>query len=480
VNVTIRADAAQSSIGRRTFLTGGVAALALPACASGARPALRGADPFAPMQAIIAAIAPAQIGPERVDLSHPRDGISAPEDSRPIIQSAIDRMHAAGGGTVALGAGNWLSDGPIRLKSGVCLHLDEGAHLRFSGNPDSYLPPVLTRWEGTEAYTYSPMLFADGQSDIAITGKGVMDGQGKANFLPWRSDQNPIKAILRDMGRDGVPVGQRIFVGERRLRPHFVQFRRCQRVLIDGPTFIDSPFWMIHPLYCEDVIIRNITCISRHINSDGIDPDSSRRVLIEDCDFDVGDDGVSIKSGRDQDGWRVGLPSEDIVIRNCRYSGDTGGGVAIGSEMSGGVRRVYVDGFDLPKASHTLYFKANLDRGGMIEEIFIRRIRAGEVKSVLVFSNAYHSYRGGNFPPVFRNVLVDDVVVEKAMIGISVQGHPSAPVTNVRIAAMTIGSAQYPLTISDSENVALSSVTANGRAVTLADAIPVDADLVGH
>lgn len=432
------------------------------------------------MALIIASIQPVKIPARRADIALQPEQANFAQDARPQIQMAIDAMHAKGGGTVVLAAGQWLSDGPIRLKSGVCLHLEDSAHLRFSGNGESYLPPVLTRWEGTEAYTYSPMLFADGQSDVAITGKGVIDGQGKANFLPWRDGQNPAKAVLRDMGRDGVPVEQRLFVGERRLRPHFVQFRQCQRVLIDGPTFIDSPFWMIHPLYCEDVIIRNITCISRHINSDGIDPDSSRRVLIENCDFDVGDDGVSIKSGRDQDGWLVGLPSEDIVIRNCRFSGNTGGGVAIGSEMSGGVRRVYVDGFDLPKASHTLYFKANLDRGGVIEDIFIRRIRAGHVKSVLVFSNAYHSYRGGNFPPVFRNVQVEDVVVDKAVIGISVQGHPRAPVSHVCLTGMTIGSAQYPLKISDSENITLSSVTANGRAVTLADASPVDAGLVGH
>lgn len=432
------------------------------------------------MNRMIAGIRPPVIPSRRHELGVLPQQADWAQDGRAAIQAAIDEMQAAGGGTVALAAGRWFSDGPIRLKSGVGLHLDEGAHLRFSGNAESYLPPVLTRWEGTEAYTYSPMLFADGESDIAITGTGVIDGQGKACFLPWRDSQNPIKAILRDMGRDGVPVEDRVFVGERRLRPHFVQFWRCQRVLIDGPTFIDSPFWMIHPLYCEDVIIRNITCISRHINSDGIDPDSSRRVLIENCDFDVGDDGVSIKSGRDQDGWRVGLPSEDIVIRNCRFSGDTGGGVAIGSEMSGGVRRVYVDGFDLPRASHTLYFKANPDRGGVIEDIFIRNIRAGDVKSVLVFSNAYHSYRGGDFPPVFRNVLVEDVAVREAVIGISIQGHPRAPVSNVAIAGMTIGRAQYPLTISDSENITLSSVTANGRAVTLADASPVDADLVGH
>jgi polygalacturonase len=457
-----------------------VAIAALPGCASDLASGIAGRFPGAAMNEVIASIRPPIIPPRRRRLAVSSQQAGWAQDTRPAIQTAIDEMHAAGGGTVVLTAGQWLSDGPIRLKSSVGLHLDKGAHLRFSGNAESYLPPVLTRWEGTEAYSYSPMLFADGQSDLAITGKGVIDGQGKANFLPWRDSQNPIKTILRDMGRDGVPVEERLFVGERRLRPHFVQFRRCQRVLIDGPTFIDSPFWMIHPLYCEDVIIRNITCISRHINSDGIDPDSSRRVLIENCDFDVGDDGVSIKSGRDQDGWRVSLPSEDIVIRNCRFSGDTGGGVAIGSEMSGGVRRVFVDGFDLPRASHTLYFKANLDRGGMIEDIFIRRIRAGEVKSVLVFSNAYHSYRGGNFPPLFRNVLVEDVVVEKAVIGISVQGHPRAPVSNVRLSGMTIGSAQYPLTISGGENVVLSSVTANGRSVTLADARSVDADLVGH
>lgn len=468
-------------INRRNLLSGGIASGALTACAMNPKSAGAGtADPFAAIAGIVDSIALPRIVDRHDEITLAPASANWAQDTRQQIQSAIDRMHEAGGGTVALAAGKWLSDGPIRLKSGVRLHLAQDAHLRFGGNAESYLPPVLTRWEGTEVYTYSPMIFADGQSDIAITGTGTIDGQGEANFLPWRSGQNPIKKILRDMGRDGVPVKDRVFVGERRLRPYFVQMRKCNRVLIDGPTFIDSPFWMIHPLYCEDVIVRNITCISRHINSDGVDPDSSRRVLIENCDFDVGDDGVSVKSGRDQDGWRVGLPSENIVIRNCRYSGGTGGGVAIGSEMSGGVRNVYVDGFDLPKASHTLFFKANLDRGGMIENVYIRNIRAGEVKSVLVFSNAYHSYRGGQFPTVFRNVLVEDVVVGKAEIGISIQGHPQAPVQNIAINGMTIGTAQYPLKISDSEDITLRGVIANGRTVTLADAVPVDAELVGH
>ncbi len=439
-------------------------------------PLVSSEDPFEAVDRIIRSIQTTSF-PERAEVVPRKEGS---KNCLPAIQATIDRVQAEGGGTVVLGKGLWLADGPLRLKSNVRLHLEDEAILRFLPNPESYLPPVLTRWEGTEVYTYSPFIFADGQTNIAITGKGTIDGQGEKYWLPWRKTQKPIQKILRDMGRDGVPVEERVFVGERRLRPYFVQFRNCSRVLVDGPTFIDSPFWMIHPLYSTDVIIRNSKFISRHINSDGVDPDSSQRVLIENCDFDVGDDGVSIKAGRDQDGWRVGKPSEDIVIRNCVYSGDTGGGVAIGSEMSGGVRNVFVDGFTLPKASHTLFFKANLDRGGLIENVHIRNIRGGEVKSVLVFSNAFHSYRGGNFPPKFRKVTVEDVVVDKARIGISIQGHEDAPVEQIAIRNFTVRHVEHPLKMSDAKDVELDRVMMNGQGVTVKDAAQVDSELVGN
>jgi polygalacturonase len=432
-------------------------------------------DPFAAVEAILRGIATTRF-PERVQTVSNLEG----RDSRPAIQAAIDELHGRGGGTVVLEGGLWICDGPVRLKSNVRLHVEAGAHLQFLPNPESYLPPVLTRWEGTEVYSYSPMIHADGQENIAITGEGTIDGQGKQHWLPWRQTQDPIKNILRDMGRDGIPVEDRVFIGERRLRPCLVQFRNCRRVLVDGPTFIDSPFWMIHPLYCEDVIVRNSRFVSRHVNSDGVDPDSSRRVLIENCDFEVGDDGVSLKSGRDQDGWRVGRPTEDVVIRNCRYSGNTGGGVAIGSEMSGGVRNVYVDGFDLPEASHTLFFKANLDRGGVIENIFIRNIRGGRVKTVLVFSNTYHSYRGGNHPPTFRDVLVENVSVEEATIGISIQGHDEAPVERVTVRNFRVTQAAVPLTLSEVREIELKDVWIDGKTISIADAAPVDSKLVGY
>ena len=461
-------------IDRRTALGGLMAGAAFPlgACRTLPQPDEADwlADPWVRADRIVAAIRPVAIPTRRFTLA---DFAPDPADARPAILAAIGAAHAAGGGRVILPAGVHLSAGPIHLRSHVELHLEAGAILRFLPGEALYFPPVRTRWEGTECYTLSPMLYAEDCENIAVTGPGTIDGQGAAHWLPWRASQKAAQTRLRDMGRDGVPVEQRIFTGEHRLRPHFVQFNRCKRVLLDGPTLIDSPFWMVHPLLSEDVIIRNIRCKSDHVNSDGIDPDSSRRVLIENCDFDVGDDGVSLKSGRDQDGWRVGVPTEDVVVRGCTYSGHAGGGMAIGSEMSGGVRNVFVDGFRIAKARHTLYFKANPDRGGRISDVFIRNISAGETASLLVFTNAYHSYRGGDFPTVFERVLIENVAVGKTGAGISIGGHPRAPVRDVVIRGVRMGSAAQPLMLSHAEGIVIEAVTANGGAVTLRDAVPV-------
>ena len=436
-------------------------------------------DPWAEAERIVASIRPTDIPDRDFDPAAFAEMTPGDGDARPAIQAAIEAAHAAGGGRVVLPAGLWLSDGPVHLRSNVALHVSEGAHLRFLPTVEKYLPAVLTRWEGTEVWTYSPLLYAENCENVAVTGPGVIDGQGEKYWLPWRQTQRPIQRALRDMGRDGVPVAERIFTGERRLRPYFVQFNRCRRVLVDGPTLIDSPFWMVHPLYCEDVIVRNTKFVSGHLNSDGVDPDSSRRVLIEGCDFNVGDDGVSLKSGRDQDGWRVGRPTEDVVVRNCVYSGHAGGGMAIGSEMSGGVRNVYVDGFQIAKARHTLYFKANLDRGGLITDIHIRNIKAGETSSLIVFTNDYHSYRGGDAPPRFERVSIANVTSAKTGAGVSIDGHETAPVRHVALRNIVMGEAAFPLKLSNAEAVSLENVIANGRPLSLADAVPVDNDKLG-
>jgi len=462
---------------RALFLSGAAASgVALLGCDRADKRAP--SDPWIEADALAASIRRPRIPARQVTISD--RGAVPGADARPVIMAAIKELAGQGGGRIIIPPGLWLSDGPLHFESNIELHVQDGAHLQFLPNPESYLPPVFTRWEGTEVFTYSPFIFAQNKNNVALTGKGRIDGQGAQYWLPWRDTQNPIKKVLRDMGRDGEPVENRVFIGERRLRPHFVQFHGCEQVLIEDVEIVDSPFWLVHLVYCSDVVVRGIRCISQHINSDGVDPDSSRRVLIENCDFNVGDDGVSIKAGRDQDGWRVGRPCEDIVVRNCVFSGDTGGGVAIGSEMSGGVRNVYVDGFRLPKAKHTIYFKANLDRGGMIRDVFIRNIEAGDVHSVLVFSNNYHSYRGGNFPTDFRDVYVENVTADKAVIGISIQGNETVPVRRVTVRDMVVGAADFPVKTRHVDNITLEGVVMNGRAITIADAVDVDTGLVGH
>ncbi|WP_179957427.1 glycoside hydrolase family 28 protein [Exilibacterium tricleocarpae] len=393
----------------------------------------------------------------------------AGSDSLPAIKNAIAACNAAGGGRVVVPAGLWRLDGPIHLQSDMALHLERGAHIRFSGDREFYKPLVRTRWEGTEVYNYSPMIFGNGLRNVAITGPGIIDGQGAANFLPWRKKQKADKNRLRQMGHDGVPVEQRVFGDGHWLRPQFVQFYNCRQVLIDGPTLIDSPFWVMHLVYCDQAIVRNVTVNSTHINSDGVDPDSSTNVLIENCNFNVGDDGVAIKSGRDQDGWRVGRPSRNIVVRNCEYTGNTGGGMAIGSEMSGGVSDVYVENYKIPRSNHALYFKSNLDRGGNISNIHIRDIQAERAASVIIFTNDYHGYRGGNHPPRFENVSIRNVNCREARVGLHIIGHPRAPVRNIALEDVIIGRAEIPMQIRDIENLSFDNVQINGLTQEVVD-----------
>lgn len=405
--------------------------------------------------------------PERdFDVGTPGSGATN-ADRRAALQATIDAAGAAGGGTVKIPAGRWFCDGPLILRSRVALDLAAGSHLVFSGNSASYLPEVLTRWEGTEVWTYSPMIFADGLTDVAITGTGRIDGQGAENFLPWRERQKPDQDALRQMGHDGKPVNERRFGAGHWLRPHFIQFRNCRHVLVEGVELVDSPFWVTHLLYCDQATVRNVSVVSRHINSDGVDIDSSTNVLVEGCRFDVGDDGVAIKSGRDQDGWRVDRPSRDIVIRGNEYQGDTGGAMAIGSEMSGGVSDVYVERYRLERAHHALYFKANLDRGGKIERVYIRDIDAGRVENLLIFTNDYHSYRGGNYPTRFENVEVRNVRCREAGVGLSIVGHVRAPVRNVKVTNLEIDEARTPLRIEHVENLQFDRVVINGRELSV-------------
>ena len=267
------------------------------------------------------------------------------------IKKAIDECSGKGGGRVVIPAGTFLT-GAVHLKSNVNLYLAKGATLKFSMNPQDYLPIVKTRWEGMDLMHLSPFIYAYEQENIAVTGEGTLDGQGKSFFWKWHGNpkyggnpdvlsQKPARARLYEMMEKGVPVEQRIFGGEKDyLRPQFIQPYKCKNVLIEGVTIVDSPMWEIHPLLCENVTVRKVHINSHGPNNDGCDPESCKDVLIEDCYFDTGDDCIAIKSGRNEDGRKANVPTENVIVRGCQMR-DGHGGITIGSEISGGVRNVF-------------------------------------------------------------------------------------------------------------------------------------------
>jgi polygalacturonase len=385
-------------------------------------------------------------------------------DARAALAQALAACAAAGGGRVVIPAGEFFCAGPVHLQSHVNLHLAEGSVLKFGADPAHYLPLVLTRWEGTELMAHSPRIYARDATGIAITGRGIIDGNARETLALMKSQKpGDGSAALRQMGAAGTPVAERRFGADRWLRPSMIQPFNCTGVLIEGVTVRDSTFWCVHPTLCRNVTVRGLTVESLNANNDGCDPDSCADVLIEDCTFATGDDAIAIKSGRDQDGWRVGRPSENIVIRRCvmrsRHSA-----LCIGSEMSGGVRNVFLEDCTLSSVSSAFYFKANLDRRGVVEHVRARRLSADQVREGFVrFETGYHGYRGENHPPVFRDFVIEDLTCREATAyGLYLEGVPAAPIRDVIIRRATIDQATVPLWLRQFENLRLEDVKING------------------
>src|SRR5580658_2468187 len=271
------------------------------------------------------------------------------KDSTEAIAKAIAACAAAGGGRVVVPEGVFLT-GAIHLKSGVNLHVTKNATLLFNRDPKLYLPVVFTRWEGTECMNYSAFLYAFEQTNIAISGEGTLDGNADCDhWWNWSGKGGcgkkgePTQAVARNAlmaaGDKDVPVKDRVYGEGSWLRPNFIQPYRCTNVLIEGVTIRNSPMWEINPVLSKNVTVRNVKIASHGPNNDGCDPESSSDVLIENCEFDTGDDCIAIKSGRNRDGRRVAVPSQNIIVRNCVMK-DGHGGVTIGSEASGDVRNI--------------------------------------------------------------------------------------------------------------------------------------------
>ena len=368
-------------------------------------------------------------------------------DSTEAIRKAVEACHAAGGGRVVVPAGVFHT-GAIHLLSNVNLYVSEGATLKFSPDPAKYLPVVYTRFEGTECMNYSPLIYAFEQENIAVTGGGTLDGSASdENWWAWNrkgsgGEDAPARADIRkllDYGERGVPVRERVFGQGHHLRPNFIQPYRSRNVLVEGVHIVNSPMWEIHPVLSSNVTVRGVRITSHGPNNDGCDPESSRDVLIEDCVFDTGDDCIAIKSGRDNDGRRVGLPSENIVIRDCTMK-DGHGGVVIGSEISGGCRNVFAENcrMDSPRLDRALRFKSNARRGGTVENVFVRNVEVGRVaEAILTIDFMYETGPNGPYKPVVRNVELQNVRSASSPRVMWIASWPGAVIEDVRFVDCT-------------------------------------------
>ncbi|MDY7094841.1 MAG: glycoside hydrolase family 28 protein [Acidobacteriota bacterium] len=411
--------------------------LGLPAW--GETPPAGAADPWQRLPAILAAIE-APTFPDRdvsiLDFGAVGDGES---DATAAIREAIAACSKAGGGRVVVPAGDYLT-GPIHLQSNVELHLEEGATLRFSQDPNDYLPLVLSRWEGVELMNYSPLVYAFEETNIAVTGAGTLDGQaGPEHWWPWKADdhpqsQRPDRDQLFAQAEAGVPVSERVYGAGHYLRPSFLQPYRSKNVLIEGITIRNAPMWVIHPVLSQNVIVRDVTIISHGPNNDGCNPESSSDVLIEDSFFDTGDDCIAIKSGRNADGRRLDTPSERIVVRGCQMRAGHGG-VTIGSEVSGSVRDVFVEQTHMssPELDRGIRIKTNAVRGGVIENVFVRDVEIGETGAAIHIDMQYEEGADGPFRPVVRNLLIERLTVDRAEHAFFVRGLDVAPVRGLEV-----------------------------------------------
>ena len=362
------------------------------------------------------------------------------------IQKAIDQCSKKGGGKVIVPAGQKFLTGAITLKSGVNLVVEEGAVLEFAFEPELY-PIVETSWEGLECFNLSPCVYAFGAKDIAITGKGTIDGGGSNDtWWPWNgnprfgwkegmiSQRIESRPRLLKNGEDGIPMynekgersPERVFGPKDGLRPQLVSFNKCEGILLEDVTLLRSPFWVIHPLHSTDITVRRVKMINDGPNGDGCDPECCDRVLIEDCFFNTGDDCIAIKSGRNRDGRERNMPSKNIIIRNCEMKNGHGG-VVIGSEISGGCQNVFAHDcvMDSPELERVLRIKTNSCRGGIIENINMKDIKVGVCKESVLKINLDYEHNEvccrGYYPTV-RNVYMENVTSEKSKYGVQIIG----------------------------------------------------------
>lgn len=389
-------------------------------------------------------------------------------DNTKAIADAIAACNKAGGGRVVVPAGTWLT-GPIHFKSNVNLYLEENAVLNFTDNPADYLPAVMTSWEGLECYNYSPLVYAFECENVAITGKGMLKPKmdtWKVWFKRPQPHLNALKELYTKASTDVPVIERQMAVGENNMRPHLIHFNRCKNVLLDGFMIRESPFWTIHLYMCDGGVVRNLDVKAHGHNNDGVDLEMSRNFLVEDCTFDQGDDAVVIKAGRNRDAWRLNTPCENIVVRNCHIlKGHTL--LGIGSEISGGIRNVYMHDCTAPNSVMRLFFvKTNHRRGGFIENIYMENVKAGNAQRVLEIDTEV-LYQWKDLVPTYEEritridgIYMDNVSCESADAVYELKGCAKLPAKNVRIKDVNVGAVKkFVKKVNNVENVVEKNLT---------------------
>ena len=397
------------------------------------------------------------------------------------IQQAIDDAHTAGGGKVVIPPGEYVT-GALELKSNVELHLDKDAKLCFIRNKtNEYYPLRLSRWEGVECMNFSPFVYADKCENIAITGEGILDGMANEfNWMPWKfgyfgeTDQEIQRQRLFKFGADGVPVAERVFDDTiSTLRPPFIQFYNSRNIRLTNIRIANSPFWEINPVLCENVWVKGVQIETDLYNNDGVDPESTKNVLIEDCFFLTGDDCIAIKSGRNEDGRRIAVPTENVIVRNNKFANGHGG-ITIGSEISGGVHDVFAVGnhFDSPNLDYPVRFKTNAMRGGILENVYVKNSVVNKARLAVVHADFfYEEGHNGEFLPRLANITIDGFKTAEngsidAKNAFFLKGFDDAPIQNVTFKDMQLTGVKGAAEMASIRNLTYDNVTVNGQKET--------------
>lgn len=386
------------------------------------------------------------------------------------FRKAVEACFKAGGGRVVVPAGEWHT-GPIHLKSNVCLYLSDGAVVRPVDDPELYLPAVPTSWEGMECYNYSPLVYAYECVNVGIAGPGTIAPHMDLWKKWFRRPKPHMDALKRlyDMAATDVPVEKRQMAeGENHLRPHLIQFNRCRNVSLLDFKIRESPFWTIHLYHCDGAVARGLDVRAHGHNNDGIDIEMTSNVLVENCTFDQGDDAVVIKSGRNHDAWRLDKPTENVVVRNCKI---VKGHVllGIGSEISGGIRNVYMHNCEATDSVFRLMFiKTNHRRGAYVKNIYMDSVRAHTMQRVLEI-DADVLYQWKDLVPTYKdsitdidNINISNVLCSRTRAIYDLKGDARRPARNIAIRNIKVGKvSEFVGNVSNVENVEVSDLTYN-------------------